>query len=101
MKWKLRELDRQAVIRLEFLDTPGDEVTPGSEKVGKHFKNKRLAHGRLLLRAVRIVRTVQVVQIVPAVRPSIDSRIVVGGKSKGLVEPRLIFLSVDGNSWGC
>jgi hypothetical protein len=48
MKWKLRELDRQAVIRLEFLDTPGDEITPGSNKVGKHFKNKRLAHGRLL-----------------------------------------------------
>jgi hypothetical protein len=48
MKGKLSELDRQTVIRLEFLDTPGDEITPGSNKIGKHFKNKRLTHGRLL-----------------------------------------------------
>jgi hypothetical protein len=33
MKWELRELDRQIVIRLEFLDTPGDEVAPGSDKI--------------------------------------------------------------------
>jgi hypothetical protein len=33
MKWKLCELDRQTVIRFEFLDTPGDEVAPGSDKI--------------------------------------------------------------------
>ena len=44
MKRKLRELDRQIVIRFEFLDTPGDEIAPGSDKVGKHFENERLGH---------------------------------------------------------
>jgi hypothetical protein len=33
MKRELRELDSQIVIRFEFLDTPGDEVTPGSDKI--------------------------------------------------------------------
>jgi hypothetical protein len=44
MKRELRELDRQIVIRFEFLDTPGDEIAPGSDKVGKHFENERLGH---------------------------------------------------------
>ena len=44
MKRKLRELDRQIVIRFEFLDTPGDEIAPGSDEVGKHFENERLGH---------------------------------------------------------
>jgi hypothetical protein len=44
MKRELRELDRQIVIRFEFLDTPGDEIAPGSDEVGKHFKNERLGH---------------------------------------------------------
>ena len=44
MKRELRELDRQIVIRFEFLDTPGDEIAPGSDKVGKHFENERLCH---------------------------------------------------------
>jgi len=39
MKRKLRELDRQIVIRFEFLDTPGDEIAPGSDKVGENFEN--------------------------------------------------------------
>ena len=33
MKRELRELDSQIVIRCEFLDTPGDEVAPGSDKI--------------------------------------------------------------------
>jgi hypothetical protein len=33
MKRELCELDSQIVIRFEFLDTPGDEVTPGSDKI--------------------------------------------------------------------
>jgi hypothetical protein len=44
MKRELRELDRQIVICFEFLDTPGDEIAPGSDKVGKHFENERLGH---------------------------------------------------------
>ena len=44
MKRELRELDFQIVIRFEFLDTPGDEVAPGSDKVGKHFENERFGH---------------------------------------------------------
>ena len=51
MKRKLRELDGQIVIRFEFLDTPGDEIAPGSNKVGKHFKNERLGHNSSLLAA--------------------------------------------------
>jgi hypothetical protein len=50
MKRKLRELDRQIVIRFEFLDTPGDEIAPGSNKVGKDFENERLGHNPSLLR---------------------------------------------------
>ena len=47
MKRELRELDLQIVIRFEFLDTPGDEVAPGSDKVGKHFENERFGHKHL------------------------------------------------------
>ena len=51
MKRELRELDRQTVIRFEFLDTPGDEIAPGSNKIGKHFENERLGHDPSLLAA--------------------------------------------------
>ncbi len=44
MKRELRELDREIVFCFEFLDTPGDEITPGSDKVRKHFENERLGH---------------------------------------------------------
>jgi hypothetical protein len=44
VKRELRELDCQIVIRFDFLDTPGDEVTPGSDKIGKHFKYERFGH---------------------------------------------------------
>jgi hypothetical protein len=33
MKWELGEFESQIVIRFEFLDTPGDEVAPGSDKI--------------------------------------------------------------------
>ena len=49
MKRKLRELDVQIVIRFEFLDTPGDEVAPRSDKIGKDFENERLGHNPSLL----------------------------------------------------
>jgi hypothetical protein len=44
----LRELDLQTKILFQFLDTPGDEVTPGSDEIGKDFENERLRHDRLL-----------------------------------------------------
>lgn len=39
MKRKLSELDLQSILIFEFLDTPGDEIAPGSDKVGEHFEN--------------------------------------------------------------
>jgi hypothetical protein len=48
MERKVGELDRQVVVRFEFLDTPGDEVAPGSDEIGKDFKHKRLGHRNLL-----------------------------------------------------
>ena len=33
MKRELGELDGQIIIRFEFLDTPGDEVAPGSDEI--------------------------------------------------------------------
>jgi hypothetical protein len=47
MERKVGELHRQIVLRFEFLDTPGDEVAPGSDKIRKHFKNQRLRHNHL------------------------------------------------------
>ena len=49
MKWELSELDRQSIRLFEFLDTPGDEIAPGSDKVGENFENKRIRHRDLLL----------------------------------------------------
>jgi hypothetical protein len=48
MERKVGELYRQTVIRFEFLDTPGDEVAPGSDEIGKDFKHERLGHRNLL-----------------------------------------------------
>ena len=39
MKRKLSKLDLQAILVFEFLDTPGDEIAPGSDKVGENFEN--------------------------------------------------------------
>jgi hypothetical protein len=47
MERKVGELHRQIVLRFEFLDTPGDEVAPGSNKIGKHLENQRLGHKHL------------------------------------------------------
>ena len=69
MERKVNELDRETVIVLQFLDTPGDEVAPGSNEIGKDFQYKRLRHGGLLhLIRVPIVPIVQVVQTVPDVQ---------------------------------
>lgn len=44
MKRKLRKLDRQIVIRFEFFGTPGDEIAPGSDEIGKDLKNELCRH---------------------------------------------------------
>jgi hypothetical protein len=48
MQWKLRPLHRQTVLGFEFLDTPGDEIAPRSNEIGKDFQDERLRHGNLL-----------------------------------------------------
>jgi hypothetical protein len=48
MQWKLSELNLQTVILFQFLDTPGDEVAPRSNKIRKNFENERFRHDRLL-----------------------------------------------------
>jgi hypothetical protein len=46
MQWKLRPLHRQTVLGFEFLDTPGDEIAPRSNEIGKDFQDERLRHKR-------------------------------------------------------
>lgn len=48
MKRKLSKLDRQSILIFEFLDTPGDEIAPGSNEVGEDFEDERFRHGFLL-----------------------------------------------------
>jgi len=45
MERKLSELDFEIVVRFEFLDTPGDEIAPGSNEIGKNFENEGFGHG--------------------------------------------------------
>jgi hypothetical protein len=42
MQGELRKFDLKIIVRSEFLDTPGDEVAPGSNEIGKNFEHKRL-----------------------------------------------------------
>jgi hypothetical protein len=39
MKRELGELNLQSVFLFQFLDTPGDEVAPGSNEIGKDFQD--------------------------------------------------------------
>jgi len=91
MERELSEFDFQIVIRFEFLDTPGDEVAPGSNEIGKDFKNKWISHGRLLIflcsnrsrRSKRSKGSRDSTSKIPK-HPTIDCMVVVAGKSKGL-----------------
>jgi hypothetical protein len=62
MERKVNELDCETIFVLQFLDTPGDEVAPGSDEIGKDFQYERLRHGDLL----HLIR-VQIVPVVPDV----------------------------------
>jgi hypothetical protein len=53
MERKVNELDCETIFVLQFLDTPGDEVAPGSDEIGKDFQYERLRHGDLLLPTVQ------------------------------------------------
>jgi len=44
MEREVGEFDSQTVFVFDFLDTPGDEVAPGSNEIGKNLKNQRLGH---------------------------------------------------------
>jgi hypothetical protein len=48
MERKLSKLDLQTVILFQFLDTPGDEIAPGSNEVGKDLEDERFRHDLLL-----------------------------------------------------
>jgi hypothetical protein len=39
MKRKLSKLDFQPILLFKFLDTPGDEIAPGSDKIRENFEN--------------------------------------------------------------
>jgi hypothetical protein len=39
MERKIGEFDSESVFDFEFLDTPGDEVAPGSNEVGEDFQD--------------------------------------------------------------
>ena len=49
MQWKLRELNGEIVICSEFLDTPGDEITPGSDEIRKYFEHELIRHNLSLM----------------------------------------------------
>jgi hypothetical protein len=42
------DLEIQAVVRFKFLNTPGTEIAPRSNVVGKNFESQRLSHDVLL-----------------------------------------------------
>ena len=68
MERELSKFDRQSIIGFEFLDTPGDEVAPGSNEIGKDFQYERRRHGGLLRLIVQNVPIVQIVPDVPIVQ---------------------------------
>jgi len=39
MQRELSEFDFETEFPFEFLDTPGDEVAPRSNEIGKYFEN--------------------------------------------------------------
>jgi hypothetical protein len=48
------ENDFNVVRCLEFLDTHGDQITPGSDVIGKYLKLDFIGHNRLSLLALGV-----------------------------------------------
>jgi hypothetical protein len=44
MERKSRPPDADWILFLQFFNTPGNEITPGSDIIGKYFKNGRVGH---------------------------------------------------------
>jgi hypothetical protein len=44
MEREMGELQSQIVFVLQFLDTPGDEVAPGSDEVRENFQRELIRH---------------------------------------------------------
>jgi len=45
MKWEGSPLDCYIIFFLQSFNTPGNEITPGSDIVGKNFENIIFSHG--------------------------------------------------------
>jgi hypothetical protein len=88
MKGKLGEFNVQIEICFKLLDTPGDEITPGSDKVGKYFENQSIRHKNLLCestaerRQPAAAKTRCAVAICGQPQAIVDSRVDVQSKSK-------------------
>ena len=78
MKWELSKLDFQVIVTSKFLDTPGDEVAPGSNEIREDFQYQRLGHDCLLQLGSRF--KVQGSRFSPS---TVDSMVVGDSKSKG------------------
>jgi hypothetical protein len=50
MEWKADPFDLDGIGCLNFFNTPGNEVAPGSDEIGKEFESDELGHGWLRLR---------------------------------------------------
>ena len=74
MQGELSELDLQSVVLLKFLDTPGDEVAPGSNEIGKDFEYEWFGHDFLQF-LILLVPLVPVVQTFKSLSKSNDENI--------------------------
>jgi hypothetical protein len=44
MKWEVDVVDIDIVFLLELFNTPGTEIAPGSNEIGKNIKRDRFRH---------------------------------------------------------
>lgn len=90
MKGKLRELNLQVVICFQFLDTPGNEITPRSNEIRKDFEHERFRHESLLNISVRVVDDTSKEFKALNIPNSINSTFGACPKSKGIIaRPKL------------
>ena len=53
MERKSRPPDADCILFLQFFNTPGNEITPGSDVVGKYFEGGRFGHDRPPYKLIR------------------------------------------------